>query len=200
MSQIPGQIHDNAGPTDGGRGDVLATGLIVIFCGINPASTAEVSGHNFSAPSNRFWQTVHLAGFTPVRLKAQEEDSLLDYGCGITAAVERATAKATDLQPGEVAGAIPAFHARIERLAPRVIAFLGKPVARAIAGGSVEWGLQPEPFAGARSWVLPNPSGLNRSFTIDALTRHYAALYDAVAGDLAGFRTRRVTAARGSAE
>jgi double-stranded uracil-DNA glycosylase len=29
--------------------DILAKGLDVVFCGLNPASTAEVDGHNFSS-------------------------------------------------------------------------------------------------------------------------------------------------------
>ena len=35
--------------------DVLAPGLDVVFCGINPASSAVADGHNFSNASNRFW-------------------------------------------------------------------------------------------------------------------------------------------------
>ena len=42
-------------------------------------SSAAVDGHNFSNRSNRFWPVLHLAGFTDVRLEAQEERRLLDY-------------------------------------------------------------------------------------------------------------------------
>ena len=41
--------------------DILAKGLDVVFCGLNPASTAEVDSHNFSSRSNRFWRVLHLA-------------------------------------------------------------------------------------------------------------------------------------------
>jgi len=34
--------------------DILARDLDVIFCGVNPAMTAAVAGHNFSSRSNRF--------------------------------------------------------------------------------------------------------------------------------------------------
>ncbi|BBY60887.1 uracil-DNA glycosylase family protein [Mycolicibacterium sarraceniae] len=34
---------------------------------------------------------------------------------------------------------------------------------------TVNWGLQAEPVAGAAAWVLPNLSGRNRRFTIEAL-------------------------------
>jgi TDG/mug DNA glycosylase family protein len=48
--------------------DILARGLDVIFCGLNPALSAVVAGHNFSHRNNRFWPVLHLAGFTDVRL------------------------------------------------------------------------------------------------------------------------------------
>ena len=62
--------------------NILARDLDVIFCGVNPAMTAAVAGHNFSSRSNRFWTVLHLAGFTDVRLQPHEERRLLDYGCG----------------------------------------------------------------------------------------------------------------------
>ena len=64
--------------------DILARGLDVIFCGLNPALSSAVAGHNFSHRNNRFWPVLHLAGFTDVRLQPQDERRLLEYGCGIT--------------------------------------------------------------------------------------------------------------------
>ena len=62
--------------------DILAGDLDVIFCGLNPATTAATAGHNFSSRSNRFWTVLHFAGFTDVRLQPHEERRLLDYRCG----------------------------------------------------------------------------------------------------------------------
>jgi TDG/mug DNA glycosylase family protein len=39
---------------------------------------------------------------------------------------------------------------------------------------AISWGQQPAPFAGAQAWVLPNPSGLNRTFGLDALVAAYS--------------------------
>jgi double-stranded uracil-DNA glycosylase len=77
--------------------DILAEHLKVVFCGINPATTAAVTGHNFSNGSNRFWTTLHLAGFTDRRLQPHEERRLLAYDCGITAVVGRPTRRADDI-------------------------------------------------------------------------------------------------------
>jgi TDG/mug DNA glycosylase family protein len=157
--------------------DILAKGLDVVFCGLNPASTAEVDGHNFSSRSNRFWRVLHLAGFTDVRLEPKDERRLLGYGCGITAVVRRATRTANDISPEEFREAWPEFEAKMRGYAPRALAFLGKRALSAMIDRPyVDWGRQPTGFAGAMAWVLPNPSGLNRNFTIDALVRAYAEL------------------------
>ena len=106
--------------------NILARDLDVIFCGVNPAMTAAVAGHNFSSRSNRFWTVLHLAGLTDVRLQPHEERRLLDYGCGLTAVVDRPTRRAIDVPPEEFRKARPGFEAKIWRYAPRSIAFLGK--------------------------------------------------------------------------
>lgn len=162
--------------------DILDGGLDVVFCGVNPAATAVADGHNFSNRSNRFWPVLHLAGFTDVRLQPKDERRLLEYGCGITAVVSRPTQRADEVAPDEFRQARPEFEAKMRRYAPHVIAFLGKRALAAMAGRSdVGWGLYPHGFAEATAWVLPNPSGLNRSFTLDALVGAYAELRHALA-------------------
>lgn len=157
--------------------DILAEGLDVIFCGLNPASSAAAAGHNFSSKSNRFWQVLHLAGFTPARIEPQNERRLLDYRCGITAVVRRPTKRATEISRDEFRQAQSSFESKIKHYAPRSIAFLGKRAILALTGQpSVNWGRLPVGFAGTTAWVLPNPSGLNRGFTLDALVRAYTEL------------------------
>lgn len=40
--------------------DVLADGLDVLFCGINPGLTTAATGHHFARPGNRFWPVLLL--------------------------------------------------------------------------------------------------------------------------------------------
>jgi double-stranded uracil-DNA glycosylase len=85
-----------------------------------------------------------------------------------------------------------ALEAKVRHFAPYAIAFLGKAAYAEIAEfKEISWGLQPAPFAGAEAWVLPNPSGLNRGFSIDALIAAYREMRVAIdsgttkiAGDL----------------
>jgi double-stranded uracil-DNA glycosylase len=157
--------------------DVLATGLDVVFCGVNPASTAAASGHNFSNANNRFWLVLNLAGFTDVRLQSQDERRLLAYRCGITAMVRRPTKSADEVSPDEFRRAGQGFEAKMRRYAPRSIAFLGKrAISALIRTSDVPWGRLPAGYAGTLAWILPNPSGRNRNFTLEALVKAYSEL------------------------
>jgi TDG/mug DNA glycosylase family protein len=162
--------------------DVLAEGLDVVFCGINPAVSAVADGHNFSSPSNRFWAALHLAGFTDTQIRPEDESRLLRFGCGITAVVTRPTRRSRQVSVQEFRQARTTFEAKIRRWRPQVAAFLGKRALTAMVGAAdIRWGRQPNSFAGTVAWVLPNPSGLNRRFTLDALVCAYAELRRAIA-------------------
>lgn len=157
--------------------DILAEGLDVIFCGINPAVTAAADGHNFSHRNNRFWSVLHLAGFTDRQLRPEDEQQLLQFGCGITAVVARPTRQAREITAQEFRRARPSFEAKILTYRPQATAFLGKLALSAMTSSHhIDWGPQPFAFAGTEAWVLPNPSGLNRSFTRDALVSAYSQL------------------------
>ncbi len=156
--------------------DILAPDLPVVFCGINPSAQAAASGHNFGSASNRFWRVLHLSGFTPTRIPAEEDRRLLAFGCGITAAVPRPTRSAGELRVHEFHNSGEALRAKMQHFRPETIAFLGKAAYEAIEGNKVGWGPQPSRFCDAAVWILPNPSGLNRSFSLDDLVEAYTDL------------------------
>jgi TDG/mug DNA glycosylase family protein len=154
--------------------DILAKNLIVVFCGINPAQTAAVTKRHFSSGTNRFWRVLHLSGFTPELIRPENDRSILKYGYGLTTAVARPTRSANEVSRDELARAGGLLERKLVPLKPRHIAFLGKMAYAAIAKSpKLDWGRQPAPFAGASAWVLPNPSGLNRAFTLDTLSDAY---------------------------
>jgi double-stranded uracil-DNA glycosylase len=157
--------------------DLLAADLDVLFCGINPAMSAARSGHHFSSKSNRFWRVLHLAGFTPHQLHPEHDRTILHYGYGLTAAVARPTIRASELSKAEFHASAEILEQRVRKYRPRFLAFLGKPAFAALfQRRNVEWGLQDVTFGGAHVWVLPNPSGLNRAFNLDALVSAYREL------------------------
>jgi TDG/mug DNA glycosylase family protein len=157
--------------------DLLSKDLDVVFCGINPALGAAQAGHHFSSRSNRFWRVLHLAGFTPHLIQPESDRTILQFGCGLTAAVERPTVRASELSSHEFHEAAEELERKLRRYRPRYLAFLGKPAFAAIfRQGRVAWGKQLIRFGGAEVWVLPNPSGLNRAFSLAALVSSYRDL------------------------
>ena len=160
--------------------DILAKDLAVVFCGINPASSAAGAGHHFVAGSNRFWRVIHLAGFTPAVIRPENDRTILRYRCGLTAAVDRPTTSADQVSTREFVAAAKQLERKICRYAPRCIAFLGKAAYLALSSRrDVAWGAQPGLFGGATVWVLPNPSGRNRAFTLEQLVARYQELFRA---------------------
>jgi TDG/mug DNA glycosylase family protein len=161
---------------------VLAPGLRVVFCGINPGLYSAATGHHFARPGNRFWAALHGAGFTERVLHPSEQRLLLARGCGLTNLVARATATAAELAPGELVAGRRRLQAKLTRLRPRVLALLGVGAYRTAFGRPhAALGLQPEPLAGAAVWLLPNPSGLNAHYPLPRLVALFRELREASA-------------------
>ncbi|MGG5798800.1 G/U mismatch-specific DNA glycosylase [Edwardsiella tarda] len=157
--------------------DILAPGLRVVFCGINPGLSSAHTGYHFANPRNRFWQVIHLAGFTERQLTPPEEAHLLDTGCGITALVQRPTVTAAELTAAELHTGGEALRAKIKHYQPQALAVLGKQAfTQAFGVRRPAWGRQAQPIGESEVWVLPNPSGLNRA-TLPELVASYQALY-----------------------
>jgi TDG/mug DNA glycosylase family protein len=161
--------------------DIVETGLDVLFCGINPGQAAAKAGHHFQGNGNRFWKTLHDAGFTPGQLTAVDDARLPEFGYGLTAVVPRASRSADEVTGPELLQGLRDLEAKVRRWKPRVVAFLGKAAWTVHTGSTqVTWGRQGLAFGGAEVWVLPNPSGLNRHFSLAELVRAYRELREYV--------------------
>ena len=161
--------------------DLIGPGLKVLFCGINPSLYSAAVQHHFARPGNRFWPTLHAAGFSDRRLHPSEERELLARGYGITNLVDRATATADELTPDELVAGARKLLRKVRRHRPRLVAFLGVSAYRtAFSRKHAVVGLQDERVGDARVWVLPNPSGLNAHYQLTDLARVFAELREAV--------------------
>ena len=168
--------------------DIIAGHLVVLFCGINPGMAAAATGHHFAGRGNRFWRVLHLAGFTPEEILPRNDRAILQHRCGLTSVVKRPTARADELSPQEFIFAAAEFEQKIARTRPRFVTFLGKAAYSALSGRrEVAWGLQPATMQGSAIWVLPNPSGRNRAFSLDDLVEAYRQLHLAAVKDKASF-------------
>ncbi len=157
--------------------DVVAPGLRVLFCGINPGLYSAAVGHHFARPGNRFWPTLHASGFTSRLLRPCEQGELLGIGLGITNIAARSTARADELSPGELKDGARILAAKVATLRPRWLAVVGVTAYRAAFGqpGAVV-GPQDVPIGRTKVWVLPNPSGLNALWPVPMLIEAFREL------------------------
>ncbi|GAA1831932.1 G/U mismatch-specific DNA glycosylase [Luedemannella flava] len=162
--------------------DVIAHGLDVLFCGINPGLWSAATGHHFARPGNRFWPALHRSGFTPRQLRPDEQAELLGHGLGITNLVARGTARADELTTDELVTGSGGLRAKVAEYRPAWLAVVGVTAYRTAFGdGRAALGRQPTRLGTTYVWVLPNPSGLNAHFTVDTLAAEFAALRRAAA-------------------
>ncbi|MBB4925149.1 G/U mismatch-specific DNA glycosylase [Kitasatospora kifunensis] len=161
--------------------DVSAPGLRVLFCGINPGLWSGATRHHFARPGNRFWPSLYRSGFTPRQLRPDEQGELLELGLGITNVVARASAKADELTRAELKEGGAALVERVARLRPRVLAVLGIGAYRTAFGHPrAAVGRQVDGLGETEVWVLPNPSGLNAHYSLDALAAEFRKLREAL--------------------
>lgn len=157
--------------------DLIAPGLSILFCGINPGLYSAAVGYHFARPGNRFWPTLHRAGITARLLAPADGHELLQYGCGITDLVARSSAGADELTPDELIGGRRRLVMKVERYTPRCLAILGLGAyQKAFEHRHATLGKQSEQIGATVVWVLPNPSGLNAHYQPPELARQFRRL------------------------
>jgi TDG/mug DNA glycosylase family protein len=156
-------------------GPIGGPGLRVLFVGINPSLRSAEVGHHFARPGNRFWPTLHAAGFTPRRLAPEDDAELPSYGIGVTNIATRPTRAASELSLEELRAGALELEQTVRAWAPRLVAIVGVVAYRAaFERPRAGFGLQAEPLGGRPVWVLPNPSGLNAHYKPADFARLYA--------------------------
>ncbi|MEW5914821.1 MAG: G/U mismatch-specific DNA glycosylase [Gemmatimonadota bacterium] len=157
--------------------DVIAPGLDVLFCGINPGLYSAATRQHFARPGNRFWPALHRSGFTPRQFAPSEAKLLLPLGYGMTMMVRRGTATAAELSDEEFKAGGRALVRKIRKYKPGVLAVLGVGAYRAAFDRrAAPLGLQKETVDGTPIWLLPNPSGLNANYQLGDLVALFSDL------------------------
>ena len=180
--------------------DLIAPGLAVLFCGINPGLYSAAVGHHFARPGNRFWPTLFAAGFTPRVLGGFEDRELLAFGAGLTNIVGRASSAAAELSADELRAGAEVLRRKAARYRPRFLAIVGLGAYRIAFGRpKAVGGRQSETIGTTAIWLLPNPSGLNAHYLPAELALRFGELRVAAelpsgkrrSGDATLPRTRR---------
>jgi TDG/mug DNA glycosylase family protein len=138
----------------------------LVLVGINPGLRSWALGHHFAGNGNPFWRLLFSAGVVPEPLPFTQAARLASYGIGLTNLCPRTTRTAAELTAAEIERGRRALARKCARWRPAVVAFVGVSLYQTYfrlpkSGGP---GDKPERLAGARVFVVPNPSGLNASF------------------------------------
>jgi TDG/mug DNA glycosylase family protein len=151
--------------------------------GINPGIRSAETGHHFAGYSNRFWKLLYESRLVPERLTYLDDTRLPEWGFGLTNLVARPTSGIDELRPADYRAGRAALCRKIARFRPEIVALIGVTLYRTLmidrAGlrsAAISVGLSDEELAGARLFVLPNPSGRNAHFSYDEMLAAYCAL------------------------
>lgn len=155
--------------------DVLAPHLRAVFCGSAAGTRSAAERAYYAHPQNRFWPTLHRAGFTPRRLAPAEYPLVLRYGLGLTDICK--TAFGPDKTLPRHTWDADGLARKVELWRPGVLAFVGKAPAAVFLGTRfVPYGLLDDLLGATRLFVLPSPSGLASRFWDEGWWRALAAL------------------------
>ncbi len=159
----------------------------LLFVGINPGLWTAAAQAHFAHPGNRFYKALHLGGVTVDLLDVRDgfdersEAALVERGIAITNLVNRATARADEVDEEELVEGARALGGKVAGWEPNVVAFVGLGAYR-VAYDRREAGpgrQEDHAIAGAEVWALPNPSGLNAHYGVEDLARLYRAAAEA---------------------
>jgi TDG/mug DNA glycosylase family protein len=156
--------------------DVLAPGLRVLFCGINPGRLSAAAQAHFANPRNDFWRLLHAARFTPRLLEPSEQFELLAYGIGVTNAAARTTPGSGALRKADFAGAADRLGRIAAELKPAWIGFVGKEAYRGAFGERAALGMQERRLGETQLFVLPSTSPANAAVPWEERLRWFEEL------------------------
>ena len=173
--------------------DVLAPGLRVVFCGINPGRVSAAAGAHFANPRNDFWRLLHAAGFTSRLYQAHEQFDLLREGVGLTNAAYRTTPGSGDLRRADFSGSAERLARIAHELRPGWIGFVGKEAYRGAFGQRPGLGSQERTLADTRLFVLPSTSPANAAVPWEERLRWFVELARLVGPARADGRSTRAS-------
>lgn len=140
--------------------DLLRPGLDLVFCGTAAGRRSAEQAAYYAHPGNLFWRALHAVALTPRQFAPAEFPQLPALGIGLTDLAKHHIGNDDEL-PRDAFDAA-GLRERIERHAPRVLAFTSKAAARAALGRVANYGLQEERYGPTQLFVLPSPSGQAR--------------------------------------
>ena len=164
--------------------DCIQPGVLVLFVGINPGLRSAQTGHHFAGHSNRFWKLLHESKLVGEPLTYREDRRLPEWRLGLTNIIDRCSAGIDVLDPVEYRQGVASLKRKIRRYQPHIVALLGVTIFRMLfspkehAKGPLDLGVTTMELAGARIFLLPNPSGRNALYSYRQMLTAFQVLRD----------------------
>ena len=164
--------------------DCIQPGVFVLFVGINPGLRSAQTGHHFAGYSNRFWRLLHESKLVSEPLTYREDRRLPEWRLGLTNIIGRCTTGIDVLDPVEYRQGIESLKRKIRRYRPHIVALLGVTIFRMLfspeeqSKGPLDLGVTTTQLAGARIFLLPNPSGRNAHYSYRQMLTAFQTLRD----------------------
>jgi TDG/mug DNA glycosylase family protein len=141
--------------------DYLADSLNVVFCGTAAGNLSAVRGHYYAGRGNKFWTVLRNAGFVSERLGPELDHTVIDHRVGLTDLAKFHSGN-DDALRREMYD-VPSFERKIEKFAPRYLAFNGKRAAAAYLGlrstRAIAFGALGRTIGNTVIYLLPSTSG-----------------------------------------
>ncbi len=150
--------------------DMVAPNLRAVMVGLNPSLRSADAGHGFAGPGNRFWEAALQSGL--ITEPRAPEHAMIHESIGFTDLVKRATVKASEISASEYRAGLVRLNILFGWTAPQIIIVAGLTGWRHATGEKRLAGWQPGHLGGRPVYLMPNPSGLNASTSLDDLIGH----------------------------
>jgi TDG/mug DNA glycosylase family protein len=140
------------------------------------------TGHHFAGHSNRFWKLLYDSGLVTEPLTYREDWRLPEWSLGLANIIGRSSAGIDALDPREYRRGAAILERKIRRYRPAIVALLGVTIFRRLfprsskSGRRVNLGPTGLEIAGARVFLLPNPSGRNAYYSYSTMLAGFRAL------------------------
>ena len=142
--------------------DVMAKGMVLMFCGTAVSRISRAKGYPYANPGNAFWPTLKKLKIVPAEFDPRDFPRMAEHGIGYTDVNKTEFGQDAELDPA--AFDAEAVRRKLKRYKPRLLAFTSKNAAMAFYGHrKITFGRQPDLVEGAEVYVLHSPSGLARS-------------------------------------
>jgi double-stranded uracil-DNA glycosylase len=166
--------------------DCIQPDVLVLFVGINPGLRSAQTGHHFAGYSNRFWRLLHESKLVSEPLTYREDRRLPEWRLGLTNIIGRCTAGIDVLDPDEYRRGLASLKRKIRRYQPHTVALLGVTIFRILfspeeqSKSPLDLGVTTMQLAGARIFLLPNPSGRNAHYSYRQMLTAFQTLRDSM--------------------